>query len=77
MIDLVVDSSVAVKWFIEEDHSTEAQRVYDQYAAGRFRLLAPDSICVEVGNVVWKKHRFQGLATDDAERVIEAFLCAA
>jgi predicted nucleic acid-binding protein len=73
MTDLVVDSSVSIKWFVTEDHSAQAQWVYDQYVAGHLRLLAPDSICVEIGNIVWKKHRFQGLDAHDAEQVVEAF----
>ncbi len=34
---------------------------------------APDLISAEVGNVVWKKHRFQGLALADAQQIIDEF----
>jgi predicted nucleic acid-binding protein len=30
-------------------------------------------VYAEVGNIVWKKHRFQGLAAEDAEEVLAAF----
>jgi predicted nucleic acid-binding protein len=47
---LVVDASVAVKWFIAEAGRAQALRVLD--VAGR---EAPDLLIVEVANVVWKK----------------------
>ncbi len=47
----VVDSSVAIKWFVPEIHTVEAIRVR---AAGR-SLHAPAFIDVEMGNVLWKK----------------------
>lgn len=47
---LVVDASVAVKWFIEEAGRTQAIQLLD--VADR---QAPDLLLVEVANVVWKK----------------------
>ncbi|HEV3258446.1 MAG TPA: type II toxin-antitoxin system VapC family toxin [Gemmataceae bacterium] len=70
---VVVDSSVAIKWLVVETHSTEARRVLDEYQAGSLTLLAPDLINAEVGNVVWKKHRFQGMAATDAQLILDAF----
>jgi predicted nucleic acid-binding protein len=69
----VVDSSVAIKWLVTEPYSTEARRVLDEYQSGALTLLAPDLIYAEVGNIVWKKHRFQGLAAADAQLIIDAF----
>ncbi len=51
MTPLVIDASIAVKWFIPEAHSIKALRLLD---AGR-ELLAPDLIFAEFGNVLWKK----------------------
>lgn len=51
MTPLVIDASVAVKWFIPESHSIKALRLLD---AG-CELLAPDLIFAEFGNVLWKK----------------------
>jgi predicted nucleic acid-binding protein len=73
MAKLVVDSSVAVKWFIPEPYSTEARQILDSYQAGTLSLLAPDLINAEVGNIVWKKHIFQGLDAADAKTVIDEF----
>jgi len=51
MSTLIIDASVAVKWFLPEQHSINAIRLID---AG-YELLAPDLIFPECGNVLWKK----------------------
>lgn len=53
MTRVVVDASVAVKWFLPEDLATEAR----QLLAPEYQLLAPDLLWAELGNVLWKKHR--------------------
>lgn len=70
---VVVDSSVAIKWFVVEPYAVEAHRLLEAYETGTLTLLAPDLLYAEVGNIVWKKHRFQGLAAEDAEAIIAAF----
>jgi len=47
----VVDASVAVKWFLPEDH-TEAARGLVESGSD---LLSPDLVRAEVGNVMWKR----------------------
>ena len=73
MTDLVVDSSVAVKWFSTETHTAEALRVLADYRDGRLKMLAPDLIYAEFGNIIWKKQVFQGLHATTAEAVIKQF----
>src|ERR1051326_5464960 len=73
MDDLVVDSSVAVKWFVVEPYSTEARRILDAYQNGALSFLAPDLINAEFGNIVWKKHLFQGLDASDAQDILDRF----
>ena len=51
MRDVVVDSSVAVKWFVPEVLSEEAAHLLD----GSFELITPDLLFAEFGNVLWKK----------------------
>lgn len=53
MTRVVVDASVAVKWFLPEELATEARRLL----AREYDLLAPDLLWAELGNVLWKKHR--------------------
>lgn len=73
MDNVVVDSSVVIKWFVVEPYSTEAHRLLEAYRAGTLTLLAPDLLYAEVGNIVWKKHRFQGVAAADAHEILTAF----
>jgi predicted nucleic acid-binding protein len=43
MLDtVVVDSSVAIKWFVVEPYSVEAHAILEEYQAGTITLLAPD-----------------------------------
>jgi predicted nucleic acid-binding protein len=46
---LVIDASVAVKWVIEEEGTTEALALRDR------ALAAPDLLIAECANVLWKK----------------------
>ena len=53
MMRLVVDASVAVKWFVEEEYSAEAVRLLES----RHELHAPRLLASEVGNALWRKAR--------------------
>ncbi len=53
MTYLVVDASVAVKWFLREVHAEAAMRILDP----NHELIAPDLIWAEFGNVLWKRRR--------------------
>jgi predicted nucleic acid-binding protein len=64
VIDFVVDSSVAIKWVVEEPGSKEALALF------RHRLYAPELLIAECANVLWKKARRNELTKD------EALLCA-
>ena len=53
MIDkVVVDSSVAIKWFVVEPYSVKVHYMLEEYQAGTLTLLAPDLLYAEVGNIV-------------------------
>ncbi|HBI45375.1 MAG TPA: twitching motility protein PilT [Planctomycetales bacterium] len=73
MSRLVIDSSVLVKWFVLEPYSAEARRILAGYQTGAIDLLAPDLLPAELGNILWKKHLFQGLALADAELFLTGF----
>jgi predicted nucleic acid-binding protein len=66
---VVVDASVAVRWFLPEIHA--------QAAAGALRenheLLAPDLIWAEVGNAFWKKWRRGELSREVARDLLRDF----
>ena len=73
MTQLVVDSSVVIKWFVVEPYTTEALSIYQDYQSGRFTLIAPDFLNAEIGNIVWKKLNRQALSANEAQEVIEDF----
>jgi predicted nucleic acid-binding protein len=49
--DLVIDASVAVKWFVSEEASDKA----DEVSASDYTLLAPRLIMTEVANALARK----------------------
>jgi len=48
----VVDASVVVKWFIEEEYSREARLLRDAYRDGLIDLIAPSLLPYEVLNAL-------------------------
>jgi predicted nucleic acid-binding protein len=68
-----VDSSVAIKWFVPQPYSIKALEILNEYRDGSLSLLAPDLIYAEVGNIIWKLHRFQDLSDPDAQAILKAF----
>jgi len=73
MKNLVVDSGIAVKWFIQEEDSDIAQLILDEYKSENLSFLAPDLIYAEFGNIIWKKQIFQNLDANDAGFAIQEF----
>ena len=47
---LVIDASVAMKWYVEQPHSEVAR----QLAAGGDLLIAPELLLAEAANAFWK-----------------------
>jgi predicted nucleic acid-binding protein len=66
---VVVDASVAVKWFVPEDLSPDARRLL----SAEYELLAPDLLWAELGNVLWKKCRGRELDQRTASRLLADF----
>jgi predicted nucleic acid-binding protein len=65
---LVVDASVAIKWFLPEPHDDHAARLRKPETG----LDAPDLIFAEVGNALWKRVRRGELTPAVAGRIIAA-----
>lgn len=62
---VVVDASIAVKWFVVDDEAdvSEADELLADHAAGRVRLVAPALLVHEVFNVLARRNReVEGLA---------------
>lgn len=51
MSALVVDASVALKWFLPEVHADAALRLLDR----DHHLMAPELVVPEFGNALWKR----------------------
>lgn len=65
---VVVDASVAVKWFVPEAGSDEAAALLESGDS----LCGPDLLFAEAGNVLWKKVRRGELERAEARAVLEA-----
>jgi predicted nucleic acid-binding protein len=69
VIRVVVDASVAVKWFVPEELSIEARKLL----GAEYELIAPDLLWAELGNVLWKKHRRRELDQRTASQLLRDF----
>ena len=60
MSTLVVDASVAAKWFLPAAGETlthEAQHLLKSYSQGHLRFLVPDLFWAEFANILWRSVR--------------------
>ncbi len=64
--EVVVDASVAIKWFSEEEGSDRALALRDGHIDGRRVLIAPDLLAYEVANALRFKPGFTAPATAKA-----------
>ncbi len=69
MSPYVVDTSVAVKWFLPEVHSAAALRLH----APTHRLHLPTFSIVELGNVLCKKVRRNEVTIAESESILALF----
>jgi predicted nucleic acid-binding protein len=65
-MSLIVDASVAVKWFAEEPGSPDAERLLE-----RDDLFAPTIIVAEVANAFWKRVRRGASSVDQAMAALD------
>lgn len=65
---LVVDASVAAKWYLAEDLVPHAFGVLESEAD----LAAPDLLLIEVGNILWKRVRTGDMALAEAATSVRA-----
>jgi len=60
MDKVVLDTSVVVKWFVEEKNSKKAQSFLEEYRAGRLKILAPEIVGLELANALFFGAGFKG-----------------
>lgn len=70
---LIVDTNVAVKWYLPEGLEDEALSVLDAGDRGEVSLLAPDTIEPEFWNVLWQRHRRSELSLEEIRDYWDAF----
>jgi predicted nucleic acid-binding protein len=66
-LTLVVDSSVAIKWFTPEPLSSHA----DELLRSEELLIAPALILAEVANAMWRKARLGEVTENQVSEAIE------
>jgi predicted nucleic acid-binding protein len=64
----VVDASVAIKWYLPEPNSADADRLL----SGGFQLLAPDLLFSELGNILWKRVMRLEITVQKAQVILHA-----
>ena len=63
---LVVDNSIAIKWYLPEVYAEEALDLFNAGWDGQALLFAPDHIHAEFGNELWGNHRKGELTLEEA-----------
>ncbi len=66
MTRIVVDASVALKWFLPEPLAAAAMGLLD----ARYTLVAPGLLLIEAANALWKRYRRRELNIGEARRIL-------
>jgi predicted nucleic acid-binding protein len=70
-VRVVVDASVAIKWYTPEIRHGEAKDLLDRASV----VAAPDLIVAEVTNVAWAKVRRGEIDDETAHHIARAIIC--
>ena len=73
-MNLVMDASVLIKFYVPEILSDRAERLLAKVEKKDIDLLAPDLIYPEAGNILWKKQRLKELTRSEVEEITDAIL---
>lgn len=73
----MLDTSVAVKFYLPEDLRDEALLLLSAWERGAVRLLAPSTIQPELFNALWQQHRRGRLSVGELREVWESFSATA
>jgi predicted nucleic acid-binding protein len=68
MNQIVVDASVAAKWYLPEVHSRQAMLLLEE----DFQLFVPDLLFPEIGNLLWKRVIREELSPEKSLEIITA-----
>lgn len=70
---IVIDTSVAAKWFLPEPLSVEADAVLEQVRLGRLQLSSPDLMVYEFANILWKRQERGEISSSQAGDIMSDF----
>ncbi len=73
---LVLDTSVAVKFYLTEDLMEEAQQLRTVVDAGAGELIAPGTIQPEFFNALWQRQRRGELSLQEVQNLWQEFAAA-
>lgn len=71
--ELVLDTSVAVKFYVHEDLHKEALDILAAAESEALELIAPSTLHPELFNALWWKHRHGELSREEARLTWERF----
>ena len=71
--EVVVDASVIVKWFVEEEGSDKSLKLRDQYIEGKIRIIAPELVTFEALNALYYKKLFSEDELKEISEALEAY----
>jgi predicted nucleic acid-binding protein len=70
---LIVNASVAIKWFPPFDSeplAAEARTLLDQWSRAEIQIAVPDLFWAEIGNILWKSVRVGRCSRSEAEELL-------
>jgi predicted nucleic acid-binding protein len=73
MREIVIDASVVVKWFIEENDSDKALLLRDKFIEGKVELYVPTLLYFEVLNALKYSQLFKPNELEDAGESLENY----
>jgi predicted nucleic acid-binding protein len=74
MQQYIIDSGVIIKWFVDEPLMAQARAILNAFRNGDLVIYVPDLMYAEIGNILWKKQRFQGLRPERAQAILETIM---
>jgi predicted nucleic acid-binding protein len=73
MSEIVVDTSVVVKWYIPEQHHEHARALRDAYLDGKFELVAPALMPFEAVTALDYSGHYDGERLEEASRSLPEY----
>lgn len=68
-MELVLDASVVIKWFLPEEKSPEVQELRRAHLSGEIFIMAPALLLFEIVNALVYKKELTGKVIDEAIKV--------